>query len=225
MDINNKRLPWWNILLAVVFLSVLVFISVRYMPLITDVISDTDRFRDFILSYGNKGVLVFIGFQFIQILIPFIPGEVVQIAGGFVYGTLVGSVYIVTGTIIGTIVVFFAARFIGYPIVKVFVNTQKMEKFKAMLDSDKAELVIFVMMLIPGFPKDTLVYIAGLTPIKPIRFIVISVLARMPGLIGCAFIGSSIHEKDYTTVIIMSVISIAAIGLAYGLRKYAFTKN
>jgi uncharacterized membrane protein YdjX (TVP38/TMEM64 family) len=225
MKINDQRLPWWNILLAVAFVSVLVFFSVRYTPLITEFISDTDKFRDFILSYGHKGVLVFVGCQFIQILIPFIPGEVVQIAGGYVYGTFVGSIYMVLGAIIGTVIVFYTARIIGYPIVKIFVKPAKMEKYKVILNSKKAEIIIFVMMLIPGFPKDTLVYIAGLTPIKPIRFIVISIVARMPGLIGCAFIGSSIHHKDYTTVIIMSVITIVIIGLSYIFRKFAFTNN
>jgi uncharacterized membrane protein YdjX (TVP38/TMEM64 family) len=100
-----------------------------------------------------------------------------------------------------------------------------MKKFKAMLNSNQAEVSIFIMMLIPGFPKDMLVYMAGLTPIKPLRFMVISVVARTPGLIGCAFIGSNIHQKDYTTVIIMSVITIAIIGLGYVFRKFVFTKN
>lgn len=225
MDIYDKRLPWWNILLAFTFISVLVFFSVKYAPLITDIISNSDRFRDFILSYGNKGVLVFIGFQITHILIPVIPGEVVQIAGGYLYGTLAASIYMVIGTIIGTIMVFYASRFIGYPIVKIFIKPEKMKKFKAMLNSNQAEVSIFIMMLIPGFPKDMLVYMAGLTPIKPLRFMVISVVARTPGLIGCAFIGASIHQKDYTTVIIMSVITIAIIGLGYVFRKFALTNN
>ncbi len=225
MDISNKRLPWGHILLAVAFISVLVFFSVKYAPLMTDIISNRDRFREFILSYGNKGVLVFIGFQIIHILIPVIPGEVVQIAGGYVFGTFAGSIYMVIGTIVGTIIVFYAAQFIGYPIVKVFVKPEKIEKFKAMLNSNKAEIAIFIMMLVPGFPKDTLIYIAGLTPIMPIRFIVISIVARTPGLIGSAFIGASIHQKDYKAVIIMSIITIAVIALGYVLRKHALIKN
>lgn len=225
IDISNKKLPWLNIILAFALIAVMVMLSVKYAPEITNIMRNTDTFRDFILSYGNKGTLVFVGFQIIQILIPVIPGEVVQIAGGYVYGTLIGSINVVIGTIIGTVMAFYASRYIGYPIVKIFVRPAKIEKYKAILNTSKVEMIIFIMMLIPGFPKDMLVYMAGLTPIRSIRFIVISVAARLPGQIGCAFIGANIHQKDYTTVLIMLVITAIILGLAYFFRKYKFTKH
>jgi uncharacterized membrane protein YdjX (TVP38/TMEM64 family) len=225
MDISNNKLPWWNILLAIVFIGVIAFVSVKYAPLINDVVRNTDKFRELILSYGEKGALVFIGFQIAHIFIPIIPGEVVQIAGGYIYGTFAASIYMITGTLIGTIFVFYASRYIGYPIVQIFVKPATIEKFKAILSSRKAEIIIFVMMLIPGFPKDTVVYIAGLTPIQAVRFIIISVTARTPGLIGSAYIGSNLHQKDYTTVIIMLIIAAIAVAIAYYLRNSKYIKD
>ncbi|MDD4803530.1 MAG: VTT domain-containing protein [Syntrophomonas sp.] len=220
MNSTSKKLPWLNLVLALGFISFLIYFSFKYAPGITELTRNTEQFRDLILSYGKKGALIFISFQIIQIIIPIIPGEVVQIAGGYVYGTLIGVIYIIIGTLAGTALAFCAARIIGYPIVKILVKPVKITKFKAVLATRKSESLIFIMMLMPGFPKDALVYIAGLTPIKPIRFMIISILARIPAQIGCVFIGSNIHQKDYTAVIIVVAITVVFIALAFIFRRF-----
>lgn len=208
-----------NILLAMLFIGTLIFISFKYTPYIMSVISNTEEFRDFILSYGNTGVLVFMAFQISHIIIPVIPGEIVQIAGGYVYGTILGSVFLLIGTAIGTVGVFYISRTVGYPIVKIFVSKENMERFAFLSNSSKIEAVMFALFLIPGIPKDALIYIAGLTPIKPLRFILISLVARTAGIIGSAFIGANLLEKDYRTVIIMTIISVLIFAIGIVFRK------
>ncbi|HEY5583977.1 MAG TPA: VTT domain-containing protein [Ruminiclostridium sp.] len=207
------------ILLALSFVGVLIFISIKYTPFIVSTISNTEKFRDFILSYGNKGVLVFIFFQLSHIIIPVIPGELVQIAGGYVYGTIFGSIFLLFGTVIGTIIVFYVSRIIGYPIVEIFVSKEKMKKFVFLANSGKIEVVMFILFLIPGMPKDALIYIAALTPIRPVRFIAISLVARTPGIIGSAFIGANMLEKDYKSAIIMAIISLLIFTIGIVFRK------
>ncbi len=68
---------------------------------------------------------------------------------------------------------------------------------------------MFILFLIPGLPKDILTYIAGLTPIKPLRFFAIITVARFPALLVSSIMGSNLQEQNYTTVIIISVAALA----------------
>jgi uncharacterized membrane protein YdjX (TVP38/TMEM64 family) len=219
----NKLTLIRNILFAIIVFGVIIFISIKFTPIIVEFMGNTHKFRHFILSYGNLGVFLFIGFQILHVLIPLIPGEVVQIAGGYVYGTLLGSILLYIGTMIGTIIVFYISRIVGYPVVKIFVNQKRMKQFDMLLNSKKLEIVLFVLFLIPGIPKDTLLYITGLTPIKPIRLILISTTARIPGLIGSAYIGASLMHKNYTLAAIVGVVSVILFLLGIVFRKKVFT--
>jgi uncharacterized membrane protein YdjX (TVP38/TMEM64 family) len=110
----------------------------------------------------------------------------------------------VCGILLGSMIAFFAARLLGYALVKTFVSPKKLEQFGFLINNPKSEIAMFALFLVPGIPKDSLVYIAGLTPIKPVRFFLLSMIARFPGLWGSAYIGANLQEKDYLPVWIMS---------------------
>ncbi|SHF60332.1 SNARE associated Golgi protein [Desulforamulus putei DSM 12395] len=135
MDIKERNIFVRNIVLAILFIGIIVFISLKYTPFIMSTISNTEKFRDYILSYGITGTFVFMGFQISHIVIPVIPGEFVQIAGGYVYGVVLGSALLLIGTIIGTTAVFYLSRMIGYPIVNIFVSKERLEKFSFLSNS------------------------------------------------------------------------------------------
>lgn len=220
MKRSDKVVLYRNGTLALLFVGALIFLSIYYAPFLRENFTSTESLRTFVLSYGEYGVAVFIGFQMLHIFIPVIPGEVVQIAGGYIFGTGPASAYLLSGTFLGTVLVFYIARWIGYPLVTLFVKPAKMAKMKRILNSPKAELIIFILMLIPGFPKDTLVYVAGLSPMSAPRFFIISILGRMPCLIGSAYIGSNIHSQNYPILIIMGVLIAVAIGISIYFRKH-----
>ncbi len=197
-----------NSSLVVAFILVLLYLTIRYASVITELISDPDKFKQLLASYGYASALVFILFQIFQVIITLIPGEVVQIAGGYVYGTVLGTLYSVIGIFIGSIIVFYFSRLIGYPLVKLFVSHKSLEKFNFLINSEKSEVVMFFLFLLPALPKDILVYIAGLMPIKPLKFFLIFGIARFPALLGSSFIGANLYEKDYFFVVIVSLITI-----------------
>jgi uncharacterized membrane protein YdjX (TVP38/TMEM64 family) len=144
----------------------------------------------------------------VQIIVAVIPGEIVQVAGGYAFGTPLGALYAMVGTVIGTVVVFAAIRLLGFSLLKALISPGQLERFRFLVGSPKSEIAIFVLFLIPGIPKDTLVYLSGLTPIKMLRFVVISAIARFPGVLGSAYIGANLQEKDYLPVWIMSGIAL-----------------
>jgi uncharacterized membrane protein YdjX (TVP38/TMEM64 family) len=191
-----------------VFLGLLVYASVRFAPPITRLLRDPASFKQFLERYGPISVLVFVLIQAAQIVIAVIPGEIVQIAGGYVFGTALGMLGSVAGAVLGTLVVFFATRLAGYPLVKLFVSPKKLARFDFLLNNPRSDITLFVLFLIPGIPKDALVYISGLTPVRPWRFLLISMVARLPGLLGSAYIGANLQEKDYLTVWILCGVAL-----------------
>jgi uncharacterized membrane protein YdjX (TVP38/TMEM64 family) len=209
----------FNIIAAVLFIFFLWYLTFRYSYLITELFLEPEKFRNLALSYGGVSILIFILFQFLQVVIVPIPGEVVQIAGGFVYGTFPGTLYSLLGITIGYIFIFNISRILGYPLVKIFVPQTKIDRLRRFFETPRADTVIFLLFLIPGLPKDFLVYTAGLTPIKPLRFLSIVVVARLPALFGSSFIGANIQEKDYLVVFIVLGLSIVFFLVFYFQRE------
>ncbi len=206
---RNKRiyLITQTVLLAV-FLGVVVFASFKYAPSVTRLFREPEKFREYLSAYGAAGPLIYIAFSAVQVIVAVIPGEIVQIAGGYAFGTLLGALYALLGTVIGTIVVFAAIRLLGFSLVKAMISPAQLERFRFLVCSPKSEIVIFVLFLIPGIPKDVLVYLSGLTPIKMLRFLVLCTVARFPGVLGSAYIGANLQERDYHVVYIMFGISL-----------------
>jgi uncharacterized membrane protein YdjX (TVP38/TMEM64 family) len=193
-----------RVALLTVFLGLIIFASIKLTPSVTALIQRPEDFKAFIDSYGPVSALVYILVQAVQVVVFVIPGEIVQVAGGYIFGTGLGTLYSVAGILLGTMIAFFAARLLGYSLVKAIVSPKKLEEFDFLINNPKSEIAMFVLFLVPGIPKDSLVYISGLTPVKPLRFFLISMVARFPGLWGSAYIGANLQEKDYLPVWILS---------------------
>jgi uncharacterized membrane protein YdjX (TVP38/TMEM64 family) len=204
---QKKPVLMINIVLFAIFIIVVTFVTIKYTPYIMSLISNPEKFKNMLLSYGSKSILVYIFFQILHVIIVIIPGEVIQIAGGYVYGTFWGTIYSTIGIVIGMCIVFFASRIFGFKLIKLLVPQKSFDKFTFLINSEKSEIAMFVLFLIPGLPKDALSYIVGVTPIKPLRFLLIASIARLPGLIGSSLIGATLEKENYFLVIIISVIA------------------
>jgi uncharacterized membrane protein YdjX (TVP38/TMEM64 family) len=215
VDKQKKFLLIAQGILFAAFLGMVIYASFKFAPAVTRLISQPDKFREFLTSYGPVSAMIYILVSALHIIIAVIPGEIVQMAGGYAFGTPLGTVYAVAGTILGTVIVFVATRLLGFSLVKALISPKTLEKFGFLINTPKFEIAIFVLFLIPGIPKDTLVYISGLTPIKPLRFLLICTIARFPGILGSAYIGANIQEKDYLSVWIM--IGIASVLFVIGV--------
>jgi uncharacterized membrane protein YdjX (TVP38/TMEM64 family) len=204
-----------NIILAILFIGVLAFLTIRFGPDLTRLVSNPQQFREHLLSFGPWSPVVFMLFQVIQVVIAVIPGEPLQIAGGYMFGTFLGTVYSIVGITVGYIIVFFSVKLFGYPLVKKLVAEKDLEKFSFLMNSPKLEATIFLLFLIPGIPKDMLVYLAGLTPLHPVTFFLIITIARAPAMIGSSYIGAKIETNEYKTAVIVSII--ASILFVFGI--------
>lgn len=204
----NKRVKVIiNLLAIVLFIAILTWISVIYFDDIVKIVKDPMKFREYILSFKSKSILVFIFFQALQVIISAIPGEVIQISGGFLFGTLLGSIYSFIGILLGSVIVFYLSRILGFNLVKELIPKKTLDKFNFVINNQKTEIAIFILFLIPGIPKDILTYVAGLSLINPKRFLLIISIARFPGIFFSSYIGSHLQKQNYTEAIIIALIS------------------
>ena len=152
---------------------------------------------------------------FIQVLIALIPGEPVELAAGYAFGFWEGTLLSMAGILLGSLVIFLLVRKFGVKLVEVFFSHKDIKQLNFLKNSKKTAVIAFLLMLIPGTPKDFLSYFAGLTKLKLWQWLLIVGIARLPSLITSTATGAAAGEKNYilagVMLVITALISIAGI--------------
>ncbi len=177
--------------------------------------ADRRRLRTLVLGYGNGAPVAFIGLQIIQVVLPIIPGEATGFLGGFLFGVPGGFLYSSVGLTIGSLLAFGLARGLGLRFVRRMVRPDLYQRL-AFLRRPRGIAVVFVLFVIPGFPKDTLSYILGVSPIPLWAFFVTMTVGRMPGTWLLSIQGAKFHaaEQSYSWVVFLVVGGVLLL-LAY----------
>lgn len=98
------------------------------------------------------------------------------------------------------------------------VNLLRKKKLKWMLDimeSRKFQIILFIIFIMPGLPKDFMIYVAGLTTLRPMKFFMILIASRLPWIMASVSVGANINAGNYLLTIIVSIIAI--IGFIIGI--------
>ena len=167
-------------------------------------------FDDHNLFLNSLGPLSFIGFIFLQasqVIISPIPGEVTGIIGGFLYGKFLGILLSTIGLTIGSWTAFSLSRWLGGPFVERFVRKETMNRYDYLLHH-KGAFLVFLLFLIPGFPKDLLCYILGLGHLSTKEFLVISTVGRFMGTVLLTLGGDYIRHHQYYRFSVLLGIAI-----------------
>jgi len=170
---------------------------------------------------GVFGILICLGIQFIQVVVAFIPGEVVQVAIGYVYGTVWGGLLTLLGALIGSIFIFYLVRKLGAPFVQGMLGKKESGKTgfvqKLLEDSKRLNATIFILYLIPGLPKDVFNYLVPLTEMRPANFFVLSTIARAPAIFASTFVAHAFSQGNYLGMAIVAVIfgGLGIIGIVF----------
>jgi uncharacterized membrane protein YdjX (TVP38/TMEM64 family) len=176
---------------------------------------DKEQIHAWISGRGFWGVLAFMGLQVLQVVVFVIPGELVQVAGGYAFGFWLGSLYSLVGITLGSLVNFLAGRYLGRPFVESLFDRERIEKIEAATGSGRAAAGFFLLFVIPGIPKDLLCYVAGVSKIAFPSFLAVSMGGRLPGILGSAYMGSAAYSGAYRGAII--VLAIAGLLFVLGL--------
>lgn len=217
---KRKQLSvWWKfalIIAAIVALTAVYFWLKETGRL--GVFSSKETFRDWLSQFGAWAPFIFILLQIAQVIVAFIPGEVTSVAGGLMFGFGWGIVLNIFGIALGSVIAFAVARKLGRPaVIKLAGGSATIDKYMDKIDRNSVWL-LFMMFLLPFFPKDALCYVAGLTGVAWPVFILISFFGRLPGQVMSALVGA-----DIITVPIWGwvLIALGAAGLLVLSFKYS----
>lgn len=199
---NGKLAYRILLLLALIGLGVFVFIHFDLYLFFTD----RNKVLNFIKT-SRYDVLVFIAIQIIQVVIAVIPGEISGFIGGYLYGPVWGTLYSTIGLTLGSWIAFMLARFFGEPLLEKVVKKEVFEKFDHFMEH-KGLLVSFLLFLIPGFPKDYLCYIMGVSRIPVLTFIIISTIGRFFGTMMLSISGNIAYKEQY---VLLAIVAAAAV--------------
>lgn len=165
------------------------------------------EFKELIASYGNMGVLVAFAIQVLQVVVSPIPGEVVEIGMGVCFGWFGGTVLCLLGSALGAAIIFPLTKKFGVRLVELFVPIEKIDELKFINNEKKLNRFVFILYLLPGTPKDPLIFFFGLTRIKLLNFLIISTIARIPSVVSSTVGGKFIVEHNYPAAIILFVVT------------------
>ncbi len=202
---KNKKIISIFIIIAVIIFTVLVCLFVGG-PLVKYV-KEPDKFRALVEDLGFCGYLLYLLIQIFQVIFALIPGEPFEILAGYSFGSIIGTLLCLLGSAIGSSIVFLLARKLGIKFVELFFSKEKIDSIKFLHDKTKMYFLTFILFFIPGTPKDLISYVAGLTPIKFLPYILISTIAKIPSIITSTVGGNAMGEKNYTFAIIAFAIT------------------
>ena len=88
---------------------------------------EPEAFRQWVAGHGVWGMAAYAGMVFLQVLVAIIPGEPLEIAGGYAFGAVWGTVLCLLGSVLGSVAVFAVVRKWGIPLVEVFFPREKLQ--------------------------------------------------------------------------------------------------
>ena len=180
--------------------------------------SEPERFQQWVDSQGLLAPVLFMGMVILQVVVAVIPGEPLEIAAGYAFGALEGTVLCVLGTLIGGVLVFLLVRRFGAQAVEVFFDLEKFRSLRFFQDRRRLTFWVFLVFFLPGTPKDVLCYFVGLTDMRLRTWILVSAVARIPSIITSTVGGSALGMGEYAFAAIAFLAALAISGL--GLLAY-----
>lgn len=215
---EKQKVKVFKLTMTILAIAIIVGIIIYMFPVMRELSTKEGQlaFKEKVSSSGILGLLMLFALQVAQIFLIIIPGEPIEILAGMCYGPIWGTVFIMVSAGIISTIIFFLVRKYGKRFVYNFCDKEKVAKIensKLFKNPNKIEMIMFILFLLPGTPKDLLVYIAGLLPINPVKFVLISVFARFPSVISSTLAGANLAVGDWKNSIIMylAIVLVAII--------------
>ena len=200
--------------LSVISVSVCI-LSVLGVLLIQKHFSNTYVIKKWIDEHYVMGFVIMTLLCALQVVIALIPGELLEIAAGYAFGGLMGTVVCVVGITLGSIVAILLARRFGRALVESLYPREKIDSLPIINTPKKRNVMTFLLFLIPGTPKDLFTYVIGLTEMSIPLYIVLTVFARLPSIVMSTIGGGALGDDKLGHAIVIFVVAAVVSGCGY----------
>lgn len=209
---QQKRLGIAALIIAIAVMGLLVWLV--GVPLVRFA-SQPEHFRTWVNSHGFGGRLAYMGMVILQVVVALIPGEPFEIAAGYAFGAVEGTLLCLAASALGSVCVFLLVRRFGHRLAEVFFSKEKLRSIRFLQTTRRRDLLFLIIFMLPGTPKDLLCYFAGLTTIRFPVWLLICSLGRLPSIVTSTVGGSALGEQNYRAAVIAFALALAVAGVGY----------
>ncbi len=197
---------------VVLMLAAIMYIGKPFLQLA----GEPEAFREWIDARGWYGWILFVLMMIVQVFVAVIPGEALEIAAGYAFGALEGSILCLVGEALGGVLVFLFVKRFGVKAAELFFSLEKLRSLRFLQNPKKRDILFFLLFLLPGTPKDLLCYFAGLTGISTASWICIQMLGRIPSILTSTLGGDALGSEKYwiAAIVLAATAIISGLGLA-----------
>ncbi len=180
---------------------------------------DTDMIHNFVSKFGFFAPIIFIIMQITQNIIAPISHYPVLLAGGLLFGPVMGFIYNWLGTVIGTFLIILLVRKYGISLVIRMIGQKNYDKYNSFA-TKLGCYPLFLIYLLPVFPDDEITYLVGLTTLRKRDLFIAIVLGKIGGA-SLSFVGVDVIGGTAYMVVISAIVLV--IGTLYYFHKQIFS--
>jgi uncharacterized membrane protein YdjX (TVP38/TMEM64 family) len=192
--------------------AIIVVALLWFGPNLWQMAHDEQALEAWVAGMGWYGPLALVMLNAIQIVVAPIPGYVVQVAAGFLFGPFWGGVWASLGLLLGASLAFWLARFYGRPLAGRLVGYERLAHWEQFTHSDST-LVWFILLL--GPVGDIPYFLAGLARVSFVKIFVISIVVRVPSTFVAAAMGGGVWLLNWWQVLLVIALLLAILLLFF----------
>ena len=177
--------------------------------------ADTDAIKEWVDANFILGMIAMTAICAIQVVIAFIPGELVEIAVGYAFGGWLGALICIVGAMLGSVCAILLARRFGRRLVESLYPREKIDALPIINTPKKRNVMTFLLFLIPGTPKDLFTYVIGMTEMSIPLYIVLTMVARFPSIIMSTMGGDALGNDKIIHAVVIFIVAAIVSGSGY----------
>lgn len=218
IDVRRKALRRRVLIGLVAAAAITALLCWEYLPGLLAWLADARAVRAFVSDHAFVSRLAMLGINIVQVLLAFLPGEPVELASGYAFGFWEGTALCLGASGLATSMIYWATRRWGWKLVGLFFDRSLFDRFSWLKSAKRLELIMFIVFLIPGTPKDFLTYFAGLTNMRFPPVVLIATFGRIPSIVTSTIAASAVGSGNWPLVactLVASAFLLAVGGLMY----------
>lgn len=218
IDVRRRALRRRVLTGLVTAASITALLCWEYLPGLLAWLADARAVRAFVSDHAFVSRLAMLGINIAQVLLAFLPGEPVELASGYAFGFWEGTALCLVASGLATSMIYWATRRWGWKLVGLFFDRSLFDRFSWLKSAKRLELIMLIVFLIPGTPKDFLTYFAGLTNMRFLPVVLIATFGRIPSIATSTIAASAVGSGNWPLVactLVASAFLLAVGGLMY----------
>ena len=169
--------------------------------------TDTDAFQAFVDKNYFLSAIALALISAVQVIVALIPGELVEIAAGYAFGSVMGALICLAGITLGSVLVILMSRKFGRRFVESLYPREKIDALPIINNPNRRNLLTLILFLIPGTPKDLITYAVGITDMSIPTYLLLATAARTPSIIMSTIGGHALGSDKFTYALTAFAIS------------------